>query len=908
MRHRVEAERAARAPDPGASQGSGCGGQGRTRGHRQAARGGATTRGCADAGGLTTKRAVGVRVGSLRRAALALSFLAASAALGCVSYVGQLKPATPQVDSYHKKGMAALAQDRPADAVKAFELALKLQPLYVPSKAHLGYARYKLHQYDRAIQELDDTVESQPDYADTYNYLGLVYEAKGAPARAEQSYSTAIDTYPTYADAYYNRAMLREKQSRLGDALDDFKTAATIAAGGADPASKIMVARANTAAGLIYMRNGIRKDARQHFQIAVDTGDTIPEARYGIGRLEELDEHWVDAIVAYHEALKVKLAGWVRKPDRNACKAALARVHKRSPNRVAKQLIEICRESYNKLKGMEKSQRAKAAPAVYDQVRRLLYSAGKINPRSVEKRVFNGRLHLEKGDINRAGREVQAALKIDKKDQDARFLLAAIYHARATKRLAKREKGVGVDLKKAERILRALRRESPEVLRYHNLLGVTYFREEQLRRAEREWREALRCEGAEATKKQVTENLQALLKKPVIKKANALNGAGMTALKGKRFDEARSLFKQALSFDPLFATAHANLARTELEANRLDEAKKEIGRSLKLDPDLHTGYVIRARYEMRRKRYKSAGAALAEALRLNAFDPEVHYQRARLAWARKDLNAAFRALQRALAVDPDHTPSHVLLARVHLARNEKGKAEIQLQLAISTSDGKYVPALFALGDLYNELGRYDEAIGAAEQASEKDPAAPEPWLVYARAMEGKREPRRAGFGYLEAAKAFDGKGQFEDAVQYARRATKALPNDASAFDRLGLFVAKTGQYPEAIRHFRHALQLDAGFLLARFDLATVYEQAGHRDLAAEAYRAVVKAKGSIEDKDNAKEVEAYWLPRFRLASLYEPGKVGPVKRSEAVRALEEAARVAPGDYRAVVQRKLREIE
>lgn len=814
----------------------------------------------------------------------------------------------PQAERYYKQGMGFLADGQPARAIERFELTLEIEPMHIPAKAHLGYACYKLGRHDRAIQELQDAIEHHPDYADSYNYMALVYEAKGDLARADEFYTKAIDTYPSYADAYYNRAQMRERQRRYEEALDDYLSAAQIAAQSNDEPSRRMLARARTAAGLIYVRNNLLDDAEKCFQIAVDTGVTIPEADFGLGRMHMRKEHWVDAIEAFHKALRVDEQEWVRQGDVEACKQALALAHKKAPNHIASKLADRAKDRYDELGAMTTSEREKKTEEVYEDVGRLLYSARKIDPRATNIFVLQGRIYLDQGEIAKAGRTVVEGLKIDKRDKDLRYMLAAVYVARARKSEKERSGSAKRDWAKAEDILRELRREAPSVLKYHNLLGIVYFAEEKLRKAEREWREALRCEGSEEEKALVAKNLEALMEKPIIKKANELNSAGVQALKHEDFGRATDLFKQALAYDPNFAVALTNLALTALEAGDLQYALSKIAEALKLDPDLHAAHIVHGRLLARQQRHKEAYEELEEAKRLNERDPEVHYQLARLMHKVGKDDRAQVHIRDAIARAPEHFPSQVLLARIHIAEGLYDQAETQLKSALLNSENKYAPAFIVLGRLYNKLGRYDEATQAAESAYHIDNYDPEAWLVLGEALESQNKDGAASGAYVKASEAYEYEGEVARALEAAERAVELAPNSSAAYGRYGILLAKAGRFDEAIRNLRIALQHDPNNLRAEFDLGTVYEELGEPALAADSYRKIIKARPAVGDAENPAHVEVFVVPRYRLGNLYQPGQEGPVSRQEAIRVLEEALEVATPAYRPALLEALQKCE
>jgi pentatricopeptide repeat protein len=71
--------------------------------------------------------------------------------------------------------------------------ALELDPLSLVINAHLGWLLYFLRENDRAIQQLEKTVEIEPNFEVSRYFLGLAYEQKGMYAEAIESLKVSYD-------------------------------------------------------------------------------------------------------------------------------------------------------------------------------------------------------------------------------------------------------------------------------------------------------------------------------------------------------------------------------------------------------------------------------------------------------------------------------------------------------------------------------------------------------------------------------------------------------------------------------------------------------------------------------------------------------------------------------------------
>jgi tetratricopeptide (TPR) repeat protein len=82
--------------------------------------------------------------------------------------------------------------------------------------AHLGNRNY-----DRAIDDYNETIRRDPKYAIGFNNRGLAYQRKGQTDRAIEDFDEAIRLNPTYALAFVNRADARRIKGRIDLAIED---------------------------------------------------------------------------------------------------------------------------------------------------------------------------------------------------------------------------------------------------------------------------------------------------------------------------------------------------------------------------------------------------------------------------------------------------------------------------------------------------------------------------------------------------------------------------------------------------------------------------------------------------------------------------------------------------------------
>ncbi|MFK7734933.1 MAG: tetratricopeptide repeat protein [Pirellulaceae bacterium] len=115
-------------------------------------------------------------------------------------------------------------------------------------------------EYERAIKQLDRSIELNPDYANSYFNRGELYFELGQYNDAVADYDLAIEITPTDAQYYNSRAHSKFMDERHSSALEDYRTAAEM-----DPKSATLLT--DYADALQYL--GKWKQAAETYRSAV---------------------------------------------------------------------------------------------------------------------------------------------------------------------------------------------------------------------------------------------------------------------------------------------------------------------------------------------------------------------------------------------------------------------------------------------------------------------------------------------------------------------------------------------------------------------------------------------------------------------------------------------------------------
>ena len=95
--------------------------------------------------------------------------------------------------AYQRYSLYLIAMGRPTDSFDLINKARELDPLSISINFSLGWRLYMARQYDRAIQQLRNTLEMDPSYELPHLVLGLSYAQKGDFALAVPELRKAVE-------------------------------------------------------------------------------------------------------------------------------------------------------------------------------------------------------------------------------------------------------------------------------------------------------------------------------------------------------------------------------------------------------------------------------------------------------------------------------------------------------------------------------------------------------------------------------------------------------------------------------------------------------------------------------------------------------------------------------------------
>lgn len=127
-----------------------------------------------------------------------------------------------KIDQY-KKGISHMSDDKMEDAIRDFDLALRLDPSYVDAWIKKGYAHFHLDEFTVAVSCYDKALEIDINNAEAWNLKGLAFYKLKNYEKAIQACENAIDFDPNDGMAWYNLACYLVLSKNVGDGLEALK-------------------------------------------------------------------------------------------------------------------------------------------------------------------------------------------------------------------------------------------------------------------------------------------------------------------------------------------------------------------------------------------------------------------------------------------------------------------------------------------------------------------------------------------------------------------------------------------------------------------------------------------------------------------------------------------------------------
>jgi tetratricopeptide (TPR) repeat protein len=202
-------------------------------------------------------------------------------------------------------------------------------------------------------------------------------------------------------------------------------------------------------------------------------------------------------------------------------------------------------------------------------------------------------------------------------------------------------------------------------------------------------------------------------------KAKEMFNKGVTAQNEGKVDQAVLAYKAAIAADPAYVDPYLNLGAIYFERNQLDDAAKTFQTAAEKDPKSVDAYANLARVEMKAKRYVESETAFKSAIALDTKDAGLHRDLGRVYFEKGNFPEAIGELEKCNQLGGADTLTWYMIGKSYEKDGKKSEAIAALDK--SNAIKANYRALYALGNLYLDQQKYDDAAKMFKSALKADP-------------------------------------------------------------------------------------------------------------------------------------------------------------------------------------------
>ena len=693
-----------------------------------------------------------------------------------------------------------------------------------------------------SVIELKNALQKNPDNAQARWLLGEIYVDLGQAADAESE-------------------LLKAKE--LGVPEESLKV----------PLGKALLAQGRYQRVLSDIKVGRESPPAVQAKITTLRG----QAQFGLGQLDQ-------ACASFSQSLEIDNSHVPAYWGLAQCAAAKGNLgESRARLEQALKLDDKNSDTWSLLGNLERvSNNVAAAEAAYA-------SALKYKPDNTDALLGRAAARIAEKRTDEASQDIDAVLKIARRDPVANHLRGVIYYGR----------GNYADAKTSfETALVGNPGYLPSIL----WLGYTDYAQKDYTQAERQFalylrqdpgavqvRALLALSQVRTGRKEAAQEALGLLRDVKFEDAPSLAALGQAHMLLGETDVAAQYFQQVVAKMPEQAEPRVDLATALLQKGESDKAVAQLDKAIALSPGNTQANEELIQALIQKKEFDKALAAIDAFQARQPKSPIPHHYRGLIAFQRNDAALAEAEFLKAWELEPGDPRTGNNLAMLALRKGQIQQARDYYQKVLERHNDD-LRTLLALYDLELRAKRPDEARKILERAFAKYPTAPQVATLIARSYVAAGQPLKAlevtqaaaranpdDTGLLDArGLAYLMSGDSVNALDSYKRVVKLHPDSAEAVFKLG--NAQTAlKDPMARASLTRALKLAPAHVGAKLALAQLDLQEGKTDEALRLSREV--------KKEHPEVVEGVLLESETLARQK--------KFPEALRVLEQAQKAQP---------------
>jgi len=700
----------------------------------------------------------------------------------------------PTAGAYNTLGALFAAAGQVNCAIAAFQISLHLDARNWEAHYNLALALLSSGDPASAATELRAAIREKPDSATSHFALGtLLYNQKKlTPAAAEFDAVLKID--PNFPSAAISLAQVLVAQGNSPAAIALLQKTLT------QSPTPEQVVPLTVALALAYSQAGQPAKAIEALQQFVAAHPDSAEAHLGLGVVEAgaRPPSLEAAITEFREALRLD-------PKKDEARLALGRalISQQKFSEAIVPLREYVEHQPLDFQGYYTAGLAYKGLQQWEPSIELLRRAAKLSPLSYEVHYDLGSVLAVTGQTERAIHELRAAEKIRPSEPGVHDQLAQLLLKSGQKELAKQEH--------SESIALASRGDARAKAGEFNAQANQLLAAGNARAAAGAYREALRADpnnpqlhynlslaldklGDQSTERRELE--KAIQLNPDL--AVAHNQLGILAMQRGQVAEAEAAFKKAIAGDPRYADAQNNLGVLYSREGKDSDAAAFYQQAIASDPKYAKAYVNLGLLLAQHGQVAQGEQQLRTAIQINPSDPAPYTALGMIQGKTGRAAEAVQSFRKVVSLDPNSAEAHLNLGIALVDQYDRTNGFKEFSEA-ARLDPRSAAVHYNLGRFYFETAKYEDARKELEETLRLEPNdAP---ALYFLALAAKQD------------------NDLDRSTRLFEKVIALQPGNPDAQFLLGQNLEHLGKTPEAVVHWKLALQADPNYSQALYNLA-----------------------------------------------------------------------------------------
>jgi tetratricopeptide (TPR) repeat protein len=220
---------------------------------------------------------------------------------GCTSLIDARQGTTTTLAiAYNNRGNAYTAKSDYDRAIQDFDQSIKLNPAYIKPLNNRGVAYSRKGEYDLAIEAFNEAIALNPNYSEAFANRAGAHLKKNEYDRAARDYDSAIGLDPNLKAVWSGRCWTRAILGALQAALEDCNKALQLDSSNA---------ATYDSRGLIYLKTGQVAAAIDDYSSALRFDPKLASALYGRGlaKLKHGDKAGGDTDIAAAKTIQANI-------------------------------------------------------------------------------------------------------------------------------------------------------------------------------------------------------------------------------------------------------------------------------------------------------------------------------------------------------------------------------------------------------------------------------------------------------------------------------------------------------------------------------------------------------------------------------------------------------------------------